>query len=62
MGLLNLCLLLGVVNFMGDSKSAKYLLRSSLFFFLMGLLLNVHYTVAYQLIFFLSYTRNQLEG
>ncbi len=33
MGLLNLCLLLGVVNFMGDSKSAKYLLRSSLFFF-----------------------------
>lgn len=62
MGLLNLCLLLGVVNFMGDSKSGKYLLRSSLFFFLMGLLLNVHYTVAYQLIFFLSYTRNQLEG
>ena len=36
MGLLNLCLLLGVVNFMGDSKSAKYLLRSSLFFFFNG--------------------------
>lgn len=55
MGFINLFFLLGLFFFSKKVVNNYFILRSSLFFILMGLVLNVHYTIAYPLIFLLSY-------